>query len=348
MATTALDGRFHLLPGTNTGDPPVHARLQKDGIFQALIGARAFAAPLTPSTAFADGLSGSPTPDLLALLLAAPASSARLTPADGSHLLEISCWDAAGVQLRVFIVAEPVDAGPLVTACFDGFIAALAGMEAVLDEFESERASGGRTPPARAHGADGVVGRLARQTLVRGRPIAEHPAFKRAALADARGKGSRAHAQARVAMEVREAAERRRARARRMRGGKAAGKTGVTGGAKGMLFADEGVEDGEAAKVATAKKEPDLAETPRNPKTPRGSQESAVASRDEQKGRAPVSRSTDEAELLQGSFQMQQPEQSTTAALEMQAKKDVPASLPSQEEQKTKPRRKKKKRQRLV
>lgn len=321
-------GRFHLLPGLELGDPTVHVRLQRKGVVEALIGADAFSGSLGPTTLSVIDSDETLSPVELAVLLAAPGCNARIAAFDGKSYLHLSRDDADGFPMELAIIVEPVDAGPVVTAAFEGFIAAIAGMEAVLDEFESERAGGGRTPTKNSGGAgaDGVRGQLAMPTRVRGGDLVDHPAFKQAVLGDPTAVGSRAHGQAGVAMELRAAVEARREQRRRavMGARKKERRNEVT-------FADEPAVEEDKKKVTPAKKEPDLAETPRD----RESQEGAP------QGCTPGSRSTHPAAA-------EVEKQSPKKEAKVQTGKEKSAGADSQGEPKPKPKKKKRKKQRFV
>lgn len=176
-------GRFHLLRGPIPELPFVHLRLTTDNIIEALLGATAYRSATPPQIS---GLNHELAPALLATLLTLPTTTARVLKQEPgavtTHLLELSCWDNAGIELRARIGLSPSDAHALVNDALSSLIAAVGALDAVIASVEAER--GGSA------GDDQTVLRDAR---VKGADVQVHPAYRRAVARGVGRAGTRAY-----------------------------------------------------------------------------------------------------------------------------------------------------------
>lgn len=133
-------------------------------------------------------------PALLATLLRMSTCTARIKPGDavGAHMMELRCWDGAGVELVTQVHLKRTDASPLVSEALEGLFSATSALEAVLGAVEAERA--GVDVDAPAH--EGAV-------LVKGADVSAHVVYRRIVAGDMRRCGNRAYLLAHRASELR-------------------------------------------------------------------------------------------------------------------------------------------------
>ncbi len=225
------DGRFHVLPGPIPELPLVHVRMRMNELcVDVLLGATAFSGLLTGGNACVCGLPDSPELPLVATLLSIAKTRARVMKRDPdgdghlapgcTHKLELSCWDDEGVKLALTIGLREADAGPIVEAAISGLLRATGALEAVVKAIEMERTTAGIVVGDKMTAAQ-VLDAATRPTVIKGKEISLHPAYRRYVARDVSQIGSRAYFCAAEAVklgdEMRRVMDEKRNKDRRMR-----------------------------------------------------------------------------------------------------------------------------------
>lgn len=225
------DGRFHVLPGPIPELPLVHIRIRMNELcVDVLLGATAYNGSLLGTNAFVRGLPDSPQPALVATLLSIAKTRARVMKRDPdgdvslsagcTHKLELSCWDDDGVELAIIIGLRETDASPVVETALSGLLRATGALEAVVKAIEMERTTAGVTAGDKMTAAQ-VLDAATRPTMIKGKDISSHPAYRRYVARDVAQIGSRAYFCAAEAVklgdEMRRVIDEKRNKDRRLR-----------------------------------------------------------------------------------------------------------------------------------
>lgn len=265
---THADGRFYVVPPLDKDGTAVHVR-HKEGVLDVLVGMRAYRGDATGSNAVVRGLSVAPPPGLLSTLFMLPGARAYVMKADrpaGTHQLVVNCWDAAGVELRLDVGLDAVDASSVWPAALDGALKTVAALESVVAALEAERTAG-----RRGTATAGNLDEATRRISVKSRPIDRYPAWRRAVERGVAEVGNRAYGAVHLAERLsgelaaekaarkqrEESARKAKLEVRAVYEGREKARKSRGGGARQVIFVDSDDEDN-AKKDPTKKEEQSL------------------------------------------------------------------------------------------
>lgn len=186
------EGRFYIASGHEAESPPMHIRTSKESI-HVFVSADAYYGVINAGNAKVCGLECVPPPGLIATLLLLPQTTARvhrceIKTEEQTHTLEVSCWDASGMELRLEVGLRTVNAATVVPDALESALNALGALESVVASLEAERSAG-----KRGTAAPGSLDEITRAALVKGRPIDRNTTWRRAVQLGATASGNRAY-----------------------------------------------------------------------------------------------------------------------------------------------------------